>query len=135
MQAARDFAKTLKGGEVVLLTGELGAGKTVFVKAVAAELGVLRTVTSPTFVLMQTYSTANKKIKNLCHVDAYRIDSFQDFQSAGLDEYLYRKDTVCFIEWGEKIKKMLKDYVRINIKIEKNNRKISIQNYERKKST
>lgn len=130
-QIAENFAKTLKGGEVVLLTGDLGAGKTVFVKAVAEELGVIRNVTSPTFVLMQTYSTSNKKIKTLCHIDAYRIDSEKDFKSAGLDEYLYRKDTVCFIEWGEKVKNALQKTIDIDIKIKDNERIITFKNIKK----
>jgi len=125
---AKDFAKTLKGGEVILLTGELGAGKTVFVQAVCDALGIRQRVTSPTFVLMQIYKIPkNKNIKKICHLDVYRLESAKEFKQSGLDEYLYQKDTVCFIEWGEKIKKILPKFKQIQFKINGERRRIIIK--------
>lgn len=125
---AKNFAKKLKGGEVFVLTGELGAGKTLFVQAVCDALGVKQRVSSPTFVLMQLYNVKNHKtIKRICHLDVYRLQNAEEFTGSGLDEYLYNKNTVCFIEWGEKIKKLLKNYTQINIKINENKRKIIIK--------
>ncbi len=113
---AADFVKTLKGGEVILLSGELGAGKTTFVQGIAKAFGI-KQITSPTFVLMQIYKTKHKKVKQLCHMDLYRIECSREFEPSGLDEYLYMNDTVCFIEWGEKIKDILRDYIQIKMKI------------------
>jgi len=125
---AKNFAKTLKGGEVILLTGELGAGKTVFVQAVCDGLGIKQKVTSPTFILMNLYRVSkHKTIKRICHLDVYRLDDPKEFIDSGLDEYLYQKDTVCFIEWGEKIEKMLKKYIHATITIKGEKRKIIIK--------
>ncbi|TSC95724.1 MAG: ATP/GTP hydrolase [Parcubacteria group bacterium Athens1014_10] len=116
---AGEIAKKLKGGEVIALSGELGAGKTVFVKSLAKSLGVKKNVNSPTFVLMKIYQTKNPKsnIKRLCHIDAYRIENFQDLLNIGVLEFLGQKNTTCAIEWAEKIKKILpKNRIEINLK-------------------
>ena len=108
------FARTLTGGEVVLLVGDLGAGKTTFVKGVAAALGVSKVVNSPTFVIMKVYKTkkGEKPIKNLVHVDAYRGIDLGELQNIGVVEYFGRKDSVCFIEWGG----FLEDYFKKSVK-------------------
>ncbi|HUT22555.1 MAG TPA: tRNA (adenosine(37)-N6)-threonylcarbamoyltransferase complex ATPase subunit type 1 TsaE [Candidatus Bipolaricaulota bacterium] len=123
---AGDFAKTLKGGEVILLSGDLGAGKTFFVQAAAKALGVKEQVTSPTFILMQIYKASRNKIKNVCHIDAYRLGCVKEFEASGLDECLYRDDTVSFIEWGEKVKTLMRGAIEINIEIKENERVITI---------
>jgi len=102
------FGKTLKGGEVVLLVGDLGAGKTTFVKGVAKSLGVTRVVNSPTFVLMKIYEIKNKEIKNLVHIDTYRGLDIGDLKNIGAVEYFKRKDCVSFVEWGESLEEYLK---------------------------
>ena len=102
---AKSFAKKLKGGEVIGLIGDLGAGKTIFTKGLAAGLGVKQNITSPTFVLMKIYKIRNPKseIRNLAHLDAYRIKSPQDITAIGAEEYFNRPDTVTIIEWADKI--------------------------------
>lgn len=106
---AKSFAKKLKGGEVLGLIGDLGAGKTAFTKGLAAGLSVKQNLTSPTFVLMKIYKIQGSKfiIHNLCHIDAYRIKSAKDLIAIGAEEYFNRPDTVTVIEWAGKIKKIL----------------------------
>lgn len=124
----KKIAKTLKGGEILALIGELGAGKTVFVKGVAAGLGVKQIVTSPTFVLMKVYPIKDK-IKQLVHIDCYRIINPKEIFDIGATEYFDRKDTVTMIEWADKIKNILpKRRISINIKLLKDNlREITIK--------
>ncbi|KKQ80591.1 MAG: hypothetical protein UT02_C0005G0002 [Parcubacteria group bacterium GW2011_GWC2_38_7] len=104
------FGKTLKGGEVVLLIGDLGAGKTTFVKGVAKGLGITRVVNSPTFVLMKIYEIRNKeyRIKKLVHIDTYRGLEIGDLENIGAVEYFKRQDCVSFVEWGESLEEYLK---------------------------
>ena len=128
---AKNFAQELKGGEVIGLIGDLGAGKTVFAKGLADGLGVKNTVTSPTFVIMKVYEIRNLKseIRNLTHIDAYRLKSEADIIAIGADEYFERKDTVTVIEWPENIKKILpKKTIFIEFKIQKNTRTIITPN-------
>jgi len=111
---AKKYAQELKGGEVIGLIGDLGAGKTVFAKGLAAGLGIKDTITSPTFVLMKIYQTGGRKnIKTLCHIDAYRVKSAQDILAIGAEEYFNRPDTVSMIEWADKVKKILPQETRI----------------------
>ena len=70
---ATDFAKKLKGGEFIALIGELGSGKTTFVQGLAEALGSTTKVKSPTFTLMNVYPTEHQKIKQIVHVDFYRV--------------------------------------------------------------
>jgi tRNA threonylcarbamoyladenosine biosynthesis protein TsaE len=100
---AKRFALDLAGGEIIGLVGDLGAGKTIFAKGLAAGLGIKRTVNSPTFVLMKLYKVKNHPtIKQLCHIDAYRSQSLDELINIGVAEYLNKKDTITVIEWVEK---------------------------------
>ena len=101
------FAQNLQGGEIIGLIGELGAGKTVFIKGLSRGLGIKKTITSPTFVLMKVYQIQNKKIKNLCHVDAYRLKSGQDLIDIGIKDYLGKSNAVTVIEWADRVKSIL----------------------------
>jgi len=105
---AKKFSKNLAGGLVLGLTGNLGAGKTVFTNGLAAGLGIKKNITSPTFVLMKIYPVAkHKQIKLLVHIDAYRIKSANDLMAIGAAEYFKRSDAITVIEWADKIKKIL----------------------------
>jgi tRNA threonylcarbamoyladenosine biosynthesis protein TsaE len=118
LKLAKKYSKHFKGGEVILLQGNLGAGKTVFVKGIAQGLGIKKRITSPTFVLMKVYDVEpriHSGIKTLIHVDAYRVE-LKDLINIGLEEYLNKKDAVVVIEWGEKMEKYLKKY-KIKFKI------------------
>lgn len=90
------LANKLVGGEIILLNGELGAGKTTFTKGLAKALGINEIVTSPTFTFMKSY---NGRLK-LYHYDMYRVDSEDELYELGLAEYLYA-DGVCVIEWNK----------------------------------
>ena len=94
------FAKTLKGGEVVLLKGEMGAGKTHFVKGIAKGLGITDVITSPTYAYMNDYDG------KLYHYDCYRLRSGEDAEGLGLTDYFYAGG-ICVIEWSENIADVL----------------------------
>lgn len=96
---ANEFAKSLKDGDVVALVGDLGAGKTTFVKAVCSALGVKEDVTSPTFTLLNEYMGRIA----VYHFDMYRLKSPVEAIDSGLDEILRAGNGVCFVEWPEKI--------------------------------
>ena len=122
----KKIAKDLKSNMVIGLIGNLGAGKTVFSQGFANGLKIKRIVNSPTFVLMKVYPVKHKIIKNLVHIDAYRIKDGQDIINIGGEEYFNRKDTVTLIEWADKVKELLPKKAKI-IKIEildNNKRKI-----------
>lgn len=92
--AAVRFAENLRGGDVVLLSGELGAGKTTFTKGIALALGVKEQVTSPTFTIIKEYRGENLY---LYHMDMYRLSD--DLSELGLEEYLGKADGISVIEW------------------------------------
>lgn len=116
---AEKFAKKLRGGEVIGLIGELGAGKTVFVKGLAHGFEIKKRIQSPTFLLMKIYKIKNKKlkIKNLVHVDAYRLMGADELVDIGLLEWLGRHDTVTVIEWADRVLELLRDKKLIKIKL------------------
>lgn len=99
-------AGELKGGEVIGLVGDLGAGKTTFTQALAAALGVTDPVRSPTFVLMNVHEIeaagARPGIRRLCHVDAYRIEAESELFGIGLDDYLRDPHCVTVVEWADR---------------------------------
>ncbi len=103
---AAEFSKTLKGGEVLALRGELGAGKTAFAKGLAKAFGINEVVQSPTFLLMKCYAvgrraTVKPALRTLCHVDAYRIKKEAELLAIGLSEHLNDPGTVTIIEWAD----------------------------------
>jgi tRNA threonylcarbamoyladenosine biosynthesis protein TsaE len=132
---AEEFSKQLKGGEVIGLTGELGAGKTVFVKGLAKGLGIKENIQSPTFLLMKIYDAdakaqnspqkrkSNKtikmqKIKFLVHIDAYRLKSKDELVEIGLGDWLGKDDTVTVIEWIENVQGIFEKKKIMKIKID-----------------
>jgi tRNA threonylcarbamoyladenosine biosynthesis protein TsaE len=129
IEFAKELAKNLKGGEIIGLIGDLGAGKTVFSKGLAKGLGIKDMITSPTYVVMKVYDVPkHQSIKKLCHIDAYRLGSENDIEAIGAPEYLERKDTVTIIEWPDKIKKILPDYTVVyNFQIKNNSRIITLK--------
>jgi len=102
----------LKPGTVVCLDGDLGVGKTVFVKGVAKGLGIKEPVVSPTFTILQEYREGRIP---LYHFDVYRIEDPEEMYEIGFDDYLYG-DGVCLIEWAKRVTELLPEGVlRITI--------------------
>ncbi|OQB43737.1 MAG: tRNA threonylcarbamoyladenosine biosynthesis protein TsaE [Parcubacteria group bacterium ADurb.Bin159] len=102
------FAKNLKGGEIIGLIGTLGSGKTTFTQGMALGLNIKEKITSPSFILMQIYSIKkNKKIKYFVHIDGWRLKSAKELKMIGIDDYLRKKDAIIIIEWADKVKKIL----------------------------
>ena len=94
-QVGEALAAILAGGDVISLSGDLGAGKTTFVQGVARGLDVTQPVVSPTFTLVREYEGRVR----LCHVDVYRLERMQEIHDLGIEEQL--EDSVTLIEWGE----------------------------------
>ncbi len=111
------------------LSGNLGSGKTMLTQGLAKSLGIKKNVTSPTFVILNSYKIQkNKKLKNLVHIDAYRLKNKKDLENIGWFDLIKQTDTIIIVEWGEKIKKYLPlQTLNINFKIQSNeSRKITI---------
>ena len=116
---AKSYAKTLRPCDVVLLDGDMGAGKTVFSKGVAKGLGITEEVTSPTYAYMNDYDGV------LFHYDCYRIESVEQAEHLGLADY-FDMGGICLIEWAENISDVLPENVKtVSIyKIDEDKRKI-----------
>lgn len=120
---AADFAKTLRGGEVVAFSGGLGMGKTTFVSGAADSLGVGDYVSSPTFAIVNDYGGK----PHIYHFDMYRVDDWDSLYSTGFFDYM-TDENVLFIEWSENIDGALPENT-IRIDFEKtgdNSRRITI---------
>ena len=121
----KKIAAELKGGDVVLVYGELGAGKTTLTKGIAAGLGIKKNIVSPTFTLMQVYKISNIKypISNFVHIDTYRLKNERQLIEVGAEDYIGDRETICVIEWPEKLSELIKDQkiIKIKVEIEKNN--------------
>ena len=106
---AENFAKNLKVGDIVVLSGELGSGKTKFVQGVLKYFGLENEISSPTFTIVNEY---NAKNINIYHFDVYRLADSDEFYAMGGDEYFTKG--ICLIEWGEIIEDILpKPYIKI----------------------
>ena len=113
------LATCLQAGDVVVLNGDLGAGKTQFVQGVAEALGVIGEVTSPTFNILLTYdcgsSGLNASVLRLNHFDLYRLESAEELDDIGYWEVL-EGEGATFIEWGDKFpEEMPSDYLEVAI--------------------
>ena len=125
VKIAKEFINVVENGDIVLLQGDLGAGKTAFVKAFVNALGGDENiVTSPTFTLVNEYVV---DAKTIYHFDLYRIEREDELYNIGIEEYLY-SNAICFIEWPERAKELLSDNLtKIVIKkINDNTREIQI---------
>jgi tRNA threonylcarbamoyladenosine biosynthesis protein TsaE len=128
IELGRKIGQQLKGGEIIAVCGPLGSGKTHFIKGIAAGTGAQdrKRVTSPTFVIVNEY----KGGLDIYHVDAYRLNSLDEFEMIGFDDFCY-PGSVVLIEWADKIEAALQtmDYIRIEIThAGKTKRKIHIKN-------
>ncbi|HHV47297.1 MAG TPA: tRNA (adenosine(37)-N6)-threonylcarbamoyltransferase complex ATPase subunit type 1 TsaE [Tissierellia bacterium] len=107
------LGKLLKEGDIISLTGDLGAGKTTLTKSIGKGLDIKDYITSPTFTLINEY----KGRVALYHFDIYRLEDMENLYDLGYEDYFY-SDGVTIVEWGDKIKDLLPDYT-INIHIDK----------------
>ena len=114
MNWGRELAKKLTAPVVVLLTGDLGSGKTTLTKGIVAGLGAAREdeVTSPTFTLVHVYGKAAK----VYHADLYRIESFHDFETLGLED-VFAKPAIVILEWSERFPLQL-PWPQVRIRLE-----------------
>lgn len=97
------LSPAMRNATLVTLSGELGAGKTAFVKAVAKVLGVEEVVTSPTFVLEKIYMLSGQSFKRLVHIDAYRLEKDADLAPLGFDELTQDSGNLILLEWPENV--------------------------------
>ncbi|MBT3817369.1 MAG: tRNA (adenosine(37)-N6)-threonylcarbamoyltransferase complex ATPase subunit type 1 TsaE [Candidatus Magasanikbacteria bacterium] len=113
------LATKWNGGDIVLLKGDLGAGKTTLAKGIALGLGIKKEITSPTFTLMNVYELDSPVhgIKQFVHVDTYRMDSEEELIDIGLEDYMGDSETLCLIEWPEKLDVLIKDKKVITLEL------------------
>ena len=105
----KKFAEKLKKGDVIVLTGELGSGKTKFTEGVLEYFGLENDISSPTFNIVNEYISKNI---NIYHFDVYRLEDEDEFYAIGGEEYFDKG--ICLIEWGEMIESVLpKKYIHI----------------------
>jgi tRNA threonylcarbamoyladenosine biosynthesis protein TsaE len=124
--AAVELVKTFPNGRIFAFEGEMGAGKTTFIKALCRSLGVEQVITSPTFSIVNEYIDKDGD-RIFFHFDFYRIENVNEALDMGYEDYFY-SDNMCFIEWPEKIEGLLPPET-INLQIEvldEENRKLSI---------
>ncbi len=106
------FAKSLAPGDVVAISGNLGAGKTLFVVGVCRGLGITGSVTSPTFTMIHEYAAPSYGV---VHIDLYRVSSRHELQSIAVEEYFDGRH-ICLIEWAERAIELLPEsHIRVKI--------------------
>lgn len=128
---AKNLASILKKGDVIVLSGELGAGKTKFVEGILEHFNLQEEISSPTFTIVNEYQ--NDEI-NIYHFDLYRLSDIYEFENIGGEEYFNKG--ICIFEWGELIEDILpNDYIKIKferIGNEDNYRKLNIETFGEK---
>jgi tRNA threonylcarbamoyladenosine biosynthesis protein TsaE len=135
----KSLNETLKLGEklvnsfdtnIIGLIGELGSGKTAFVKGVGQYFKI-KNITSPTFIVMKVYKIINnKKYTNLVHVDCYRFEDYESLIDIGIEDYINDKKSLVLIEWADKIKGSLPKetkYIKLKLGKKENERIIKIK--------
>jgi tRNA threonylcarbamoyladenosine biosynthesis protein TsaE len=124
---ASEFARQLKSGDTICLDGNLGSGKTFFVKSVCNYFGI-DTASSPSFGIVNEY-LANQKI---IHLDFYRLKKIEELYDIGFDDYLSSGDSIVFIEWGNMFQEILpKKYFLIKfVVVDETKREITITKHE-----
>lgn len=124
--AANKFVKNMDNRNVFAFYGEMGAGKTTFIKAVCKALGVTETITSPTFAIINEYKKSDSE--PIFHFDFYRIKNIEEAYDFGYEDYFY-SGHLCFIEWPELVEPLLpENVVKVQITVQGNEqRSISIE--------
>ena len=118
----KEFLDTLKKknkANIVALSGDLGAGKTAFVKSVAKHFGIKEEVTSPTFVIQKEYEIEdNEQFKKMIHIDAYRLENKLELEYLGWKEIIANPENIIFMEWPEQVNGIeIPEPIEIKIKI------------------
>ena len=130
------LASELSGGEIICLSGELGAGKTTFTQGLLSGLGVEGPYTSPTFIVLRHYEVKSykvpkveSKIRNVYHIDTYRVNS-QDIIDLGWEEIVSNDENVTVVEWADRIRGIIpEEVVWVSFEwVDEDKRKIKIQN-------
>lgn len=112
-EAAHTFVENMPNGNIIAFYGKMGAGKTTFIKSLCEEMGVKDVITSPTFAIVNEYTT--DKGLPVYHFDFYRIKKTEEVYDMGIEEYFYNNG-VCLIEWPEIIEEILPE-TTIKVKI------------------
>ncbi len=121
-EAARQFIKNMGNGNIFAFYGKMGAGKTTFIKAICEELGVEDVITSPTFAIVNEYTT--KTGEPIYHFDFYRIKKIEEVYDLGYEDY-FDSGHLCFLEWPELIKDLLpEDCTKVTISIEEDGSRV-----------
>jgi len=119
---AQQFAATVTSPCSVALIGDLGAGKTTFVRGVLRALGVTGAIKSPTYALVESYDTAKGEVH---HLDAYRIESVDDFETRGGFEY-FESPSIRFVEWPERLQGAVLFDLELRFDFEHEGRRVTI---------
>ena len=113
-EAAKQFIANMRNGKVFAFYGKMGGGKTTFIKAICEEMGVEDVITSPTFAIVNEY-TSQKTGDTIYHFDFYRIKKLEEVYDMGYEDYFYG-GSICFLEWPELIEDLLpEDAVKVSI--------------------
>lgn len=127
LKIADNFATRLKASDTVFLIGNLGAGKTTFVKGVAKKLGVKSRVISPTFVIAREYEANYGDIKTLYHLDLYRLTDSRQTEKTDIKDFINDKNGVTFIEWPTVAQDLINKKVwKILFEVDNDKRRIKI---------
>ena len=126
-ELAEQLTSKIKPGTVIALYGDLGSGKTTFVKYLVEALGSKSRVQSPTFVLVRTYKTSKKNVKRMHHIDLYRIMDKEEVGTLGIEELIVESQSITLIEWPELAENLLPtNTIKVYFEyVSKNARKIS----------
>lgn len=124
-EAALEFIRAIGDNTVFAFHGDMGAGKTTFIKAICENLGISDTINSPTFAIVNEYRSDSGEL--IYHFDFYRINKIEEVFDFGYEDYFY-SGSLCFIEWPEKVDTLLpKDTVNVYVKVQEDgSREVSL---------
>lgn len=136
IKAGYEFAQKLNWGSTVIFNGDLGAGKTHFIKGICKFFSVEEEATSPTFTIINIYNGYFDRSEiEIAHIDLYRIEDPAEFRNIGFSEYLFDDSIIKLIEWPQRAETLLEGNVDFSVDIKLNNeietaREIIISSYE-----
>lgn len=122
------YSENKSGASILALYGDLGAGKTTFTQTLGEILGIKEDITSPTFVIMKRYQTANESFRSLIHIDAYRLNSPEELSVLGFQDWLNEERALVVIEWADKVESLLPPTTtRLQFTLENDLRKLELK--------